>query len=149
MVVLPWVPENCDWGIVVAHDLTKKLGSGQHWNAFFHCTGIFRVIRMNGCSVNYKFYIVCNIGSGAVRKDACTFPGKGIRKRAFFGIRAGNLEVLAEKDLSKSAHADSANTDKMDMKRFMEVYLIHVNLLMLIIFEAIQYSLKEKPSESL
>ena len=26
---------NCDWGIVVAHDLTKKLGSGQHWNAFF------------------------------------------------------------------------------------------------------------------
>ena len=76
-------------------------------------------------------------------------PGKGIRKRAFFGIRAGNLEILAEKDLSKSAHADSANTDKMDMKRFMEVYLIHVNLLMLIIFEAIQYSLKEKPPESL
>ena len=140
---------NCDWGIVVAHDLTKKLGSGQHWNAFFHCTGIFRVIRMNGCSVNYKFYIVCNIGSALSVKDACTFPGKGIRKRAFFGIRAGNLEVLAEKNLSKSAHADSANTDKMDMKRFMEVYLIHVNLLMLIIFEAIQYSLKEKPSESL
>ena len=104
---------------------------------------------MNGCSVNYKFYIVCNIGSALSVKDACTFPGKGIRKRAFFGIRAGNLEILAEKDLSKSAHADSANTDKMDMKRFIEVYLIHVNLLMLIIFEAIQYSLKEKPPESL
>ena len=104
---------------------------------------------MDGCSVNHKLYIVCNIGSALSVKNTCTLLRKRIRKGALLGIRTGYLELLTQKDLSKSAHADSANTDKMDMKRFMEVYLIHVNLLMLIIFEAIQYSLKEKPPESL
>ena len=81
---------------------------------------------MNGCSVNYKFYIVCNIGSALSVKDACTFPGKGIRKRAFFGIRAGNLEILAEKDLSKSAHADSADSDKVNVYWFLKINFIHI-----------------------
>ena len=84
---------------------------------------------MDGCSVNHKLYIVCNIGSALSVKNTCTLLRKRIRKGALLGIRTGYLELLTQKDLSKSAHADSANTDKVNMKRFMKVYLIHINLL--------------------
>ena len=56
----------------------------------------------------------------------------------FIGIggisMSGLAEILLGEDFKVSG-SDSANTDKMDMKRFMEVYLIHVNLLILIIFQ--------------
>ncbi len=44
------------------------------------------------------------------------------------------VEIFFKKDLSKSAHADAADTDEMDMKRFMKVYLIHNNLLIYMLF---------------
>lgn len=34
-------------------------------------------------------------------------------------------KILAEKNLGQSAHADAADTDKMYMKWFVKIYLIH------------------------
>ena len=120
---------NGDRCVIVAHDLSEKLGPGQHWNAFFHSTGIFRIIRMDSSCVNHKLNIVCNIRSTLSVENACALLGQGIGKRALLGIRTGNLKILAKKDFSQATHADSTNTDKVNVKRFMEVYLIHNNLL--------------------
>ena len=36
--------------------------------------------------------------------------------------------MLFEKDFGQAAHTDAADTDKMDMKRFVKVYLIHMEI---------------------
>ena len=104
---------------------------------------------MDCCCIDNDINRILNVGSTLSIVESCTLAFKKGGQRAFFRVGTGDGKALLQENFGQSAHADSANTDKMDMKRFMEVYLIHVNLLMLIIFEAIQYSLKEKPPESL
>ena len=80
---------------------------------------------MDRCCIYHNLYIILDVGGTLSVKDTCSLLGKGIGKRAFFGIRAGNNEIFLKQDLSQSTHTDTANPDKVDMKRFVEVYLIH------------------------
>ena len=120
---------NCDWGIVVAHDLTKQFRTCKHGETLFLRTGEFRIVRMYGCGVDNNFYVVCNIGSTLSVINPGTFFLKGLCQRAGFGIGTGNPEIFFQKDLGKAAHADASDPDEMNMERFMKVYLIHNNLL--------------------
>ena len=40
--------------IVVAHDLSEQLGTGQHRNTGSFCSGKFRIVRVDRCGVNDK-----------------------------------------------------------------------------------------------
>ena len=115
----------CDRGVVIAHDLSEKLRSGEHRDAFLLCTGEFRVVRMDGCCVNNNVNRVLDVGSTLSVVEGSPFFLEKSGQRAFLRVRAGDGESLFQKDLSQSAHADSANTNEMDGDRFMKVYLIH------------------------
>ena len=52
-------------------------------------------------------------------------------------------EILSEKNLSQTAHTDSADANEMDMQRFMKIYLIH-NMVLLILVWAYYTPGKEK-----
>ena len=80
---------------------------------------------MNSRRVNDQLHIICDVRGTLSVENAGTFLRKGIGKRTLLGIRTGNNEILFQKDFCKSAHTDSANADKMNMKGFMKVYLIH------------------------
>ena len=125
---------NGDRCIVVTHDLAEKFRTCEHWEPFFFCTGKFRVVRMDRCCVDNHIDIIFDIGCTlSVVDDGTTFL-ECTCKRTGFGIGTGDTEVFLKKDLGKAAHADAADTDKMNMKRFMKVYLIHNNLLIYVIF---------------
>jgi len=125
---------NCDRSIVVTHDLSEKLGSCQHRETFFLRAGEFRVVRMDGSCINNNLNRIGNIGSALTIVDLCTFAFQKTGQGAFLGVRTGNCETLFQKYFSKSAHTDTANTDKMDRERFMEVYLIHNIISLSLIF---------------
>ena len=115
--------------VVVAHDLSKKLCTCEHWKTFLSGAGEFRVVRMDGCCVYNNIYIILDIGSALSIVNHCTALLQCAGKRAGFCIGAGDPEILFKKNLCKAAHADAADSDKMNVKRFMKVYLIHNNLL--------------------
>ena len=126
---------NCDGSIIVAHDLTKKLRSGQHRNAFFFCTCKFRVIRVNSCCIDNHLNRIGNIGGALTIVNFRTFAFQKTGQRAFFGIRTGNCKTFFKKNFSQSTHTDAADTNEMDGERFMKVYLIHnKNLLIFNVF---------------
>ena len=129
---------NCDGSIIVAHDLTKKLRSGQHRNAFFFCTCKFRVIRVNSCCIDNHLNRIGNIGGALTIVNFRTFAFQKTGQRAFFGIRTGNCKTFFKKNFSQSTHTDAADTNEMDGERFMKVYLIHNKNLL--IFNAFYYT---------
>ena len=125
---------NCDRCIVVTHDLSQELRTGEHWKPFFFCTGKFRVVRVDRCCIDNHIDIILDVGSAlsVIDHSATFFQCAG--QRAGLGIGTGNPEIFFQKDLGKAAHADAADPDEMNMERFMKVYLIHNNLLIYMLF---------------
>ena len=80
---------------------------------------------MDGCCVNNNVNRVLDVGSTLSVVEGSPFFLEKSGQRAFLRVRDGDGESLFQKDLSQSAHADSANTNEMDGDRFMKVYLIH------------------------
>ena len=80
---------------------------------------------MDGCCVDNNINRVLDVGSTLSVVEGSPFFLEKSGQRAFFCVGAGDGESLFQKDLSESAHADSANTNEMDGDRFMKVYLIH------------------------
>ena len=116
---------NSDRSVVVTHDLSQELCSGKHWKSLLDSTCILRIVRMYCCCINNNLKVISDVGSTLAIENMCTFGFQHFGQRAFFGIRSGNSESFFQKNLGKSTHTDTANTDKMDIKRFMKVYLIH------------------------
>ena len=114
-----------DRGIVVAHDLSEKLCPGEHWDSFFLCTGKFRVVRMDCCCIDNDINRILNVGSTLSIVESCTLAFKKGGQRAFFRVGTGDGKALLQENFGQSAHADSANTNKMDGDWFVKVYLIH------------------------
>ena len=125
---------NCDRCIVVPHDLSQKLCTGEHWKPFFFRTGKFRVVRVDRCCIDNHIYIILDVGSALSVIDHSATFFQCVGQRAGFGIGTGNPEIFFQKDLGKAAHADASDPDEMNMERFMKVYLIHNNLLIYMLF---------------
>ena len=77
---------NGNGSFVIAHDLSQKFCTGKHWQSLLYCAGIFRIIRMNGSSVNYQFYLVTDIGSALTVVNSSTFFLQCLGQRAGLGI---------------------------------------------------------------
>ena len=52
---------NSDRCIIISHDLSEKFCTCKHRKSFFLCTGKFRIVRMDSCSVYDNIYVVCDI----------------------------------------------------------------------------------------
>ena len=116
---------NGNRSIIIPHDLPEKLCTCEHWKSFFLCTGKFRVVRMDSCGIYHNIYVIGNVCGTLSVIDGGSLFLQCLGKRTGFGIGTGNDKILAEKNLGQSAHADAADTDKMYMKWFVKIYLIH------------------------
>ena len=87
---------------------------------------------MDCSSVYNSLNGIGNIGGALSVVDFCAFFFQSSGKRAFFCVRAGDSEAFFKKNLSQSAHTDTADADKMNGYRFFEVYLIHSIILLFI-----------------
>ena len=117
---------NSDRCVVIAHDLSEELGPGEHRDAFGCRTGEFRVVRMDSCRIDNDLDRFFNIRSPLTIENLGSALFKRSGKRAFLSIGTGHCEVFLQQDFRKTAHADAADTDKMDMQWFVKVYLIHI-----------------------
>ena len=114
-----------DRHIVVFHELSEKFCTCQHGDLLCNSLHQFRISLVDRSRV----YDTVNAGSDIPGflpvVDMCSFGFELLRKRRFFGIRARNREAFLQQDLGEPAHADPANSDKMNMDRFLKINLIH------------------------
>ena len=110
---------------IVFHNLSKQVCTGEHGNVFFFCAGKFRIVRVNGRSVNHQVHIFLNIRSSLPNINSGAFGFQVFCQIGFFGIRTGNWEIFTQKYFRQSAHTDTADTDKVNMNGFMKINLIH------------------------
>ena len=122
----------CNRHVIIAHDLSQKLGSCEHGKIHLLSFSEFRIVRMDSSSVYNSLNGIGNIGGALSVVDFCAFFFQSSGKRAFFCVRAGDGKSLFKKNLSQSAHTDTADANKMNSHRFFEVYLIHSIILLFI-----------------
>ena len=89
---------------------------------------IFRVIRMDGGGIDHKLHIVFDVfrllRPAVVDGGSLAFQAFGQRRAA--PVRAGHGKAFGKQDLRKTAHADAADADEIDMDRTAEIYLINI-----------------------
>ena len=85
---------------------------------------------MDRSGVNHQINAVNDVGCARSVEDLCTFFGQVICQCAFLGIRTGYGESLFQKNLGKTAHADTADTNKMYVNRFCKINRIHIGVLL-------------------
>ena len=117
---------NCNRLTVVLHNLTEKVCAGHHRNSPALCLLKLRVVRVYSCRVYNKLYLVRDVLCTLSIHDFCAVRGKLIRQLRLVSIRTADMKFFLKKNLSKSAHADSSDSDKMYCQRFFEIYLIHM-----------------------
>ena len=115
-----------DGKTVILHDLSQELCPGQHGKTQGNGPCVFRVVRMNGCRIDHKTGAFFNIGCALSVEDPGSFVRKSPGQRRFLTVRAGNGKSFFHKDLGESAHADPADSDKVDVNRILKLYLVHM-----------------------
>ena len=118
-----------DGFLIVFHELSEKLGSGEDRQVLRRCRCVLRVIRVNSCCVYNSVDIVGNVLRPLPVDDLCAVGGELVGELGLVGIRAAYCESSLQQDLSQSAHADSANANKVNMFWFIKIDLIHRSLL--------------------
>ena len=101
--------------VVVVHDLSKQFCTGEHWQSLGSGLCKFRIIRMDCGCVDNQINAGNDIFSTLSIKNLCTFGCEHAGKIGFFCIGPGNRKAFFQKNFSESAHADSANSDKVNM----------------------------------
>ena len=84
---------------------------------------------MNSCCVYNSVDIVGNVLRPLPVDDLCAVDGELVGELGLMGIRAAYCESSLQQDLSQSTHADSADSDKVNMFWFIKIDLIHRSLL--------------------
>ena len=118
-----------DGFLIVFHELSEKLRSGEDREILCRCCRVLRVIRVNSCRVYNSVDIVGNVLRPLPVDDLCAVGGELVGELGLVGIRAAYCESSLQQDLSQSAHADSANANKVNMFWFIKIDLIHRSLL--------------------
>ena len=118
-----------DGFLIVFHELSEKLCSGKDRQILRRCRRVLRVIRVNSCCVYNSVDIVGNVLRPLPVDDLCAVDGELVGELGLMGIRAAYCESSLQQDLSQSAHADSADSDKVNMFWFIKIDLIHRSLL--------------------
>ena len=72
---------------------------------------------MDGCGIYHQIDVVSDIFRTLADGDACSLCFQMAGKLAGFLIGTGDGEISGQKDLCQRAHADTADTDKMNMYR--------------------------------
>ena len=85
---------NGDRSIIVAHDLSEQLSTGQHRNAGSFGGGKFRVVRMNGCRIDNEIGSGKNIFGFLTVENLCAKRSQVTGQIALLCIRAGNSKVF-------------------------------------------------------
>ena len=111
---------------VVAHDLTEQFGSVHVRDAFTDNSLEFRIVRMDCSSIDDQINIVGDVFSFLSIDDRRAMMFKFFSNRRGFHIRTGDGKTAFKKDLCQTAHADAANTHKMDFYRTVKVNFIHI-----------------------
>ena len=118
-----------DGFLIVFHELSEKLCSGEDRQVLRRCRRVLRVIRVNSCCVYNSVDIVGNVLRPLPVDDLCAVDGELVGELGFMGIGAAYCESSLQQDLSQSTHADSADSDKVNMFWFIKIDLIHRSLL--------------------
>ena len=85
---------NGDRCIVVAHDLSEQLGTGQHRNTGSFCSGKFRIVRMDGCGINNKVGSRKNVFCLLTVENLCAKRSQVAGQVTFFCIGTGNCKAF-------------------------------------------------------
>ena len=80
---------------------------------------------MHGCGVNHQVHIIGNIGCRLAIHHLCSGCCQMFGQLALMGIGAAHAKSLPHQDLCKAAHADTADSDKVNGNGFLKIYLIH------------------------
>ena len=80
---------------------------------------------MNRGSVDHKVDVIGNVGCSLTVHHLCSGCCKMVGQLALMGVRAAHAKFLPHQDLCKAAHADTADSDKMNGNGFLKIYLIH------------------------
>ena len=118
-----------DGFLIVFHELSEKLCSGEDRQVLRRCRRVLRVIRVNSCCVYNSVDIVGNVLRPLPVDDLCAVGGELVGELGLMGIRAAYCESSLQQDLSQSAHADSADSDKVNVFWFIKIDMIHRCLL--------------------
>ena len=85
---------NGDRCIVVAHDLSEQLGTGQHRNAGSFGSGKLRVVRVDRCSINDKVDARNDIFRLLAVENLCAKRSQVAGQVTFLCIGAGNRKIF-------------------------------------------------------
>ena len=111
---------------VIPHQLSQKLRPCQDRKAAPNRLCIFRIIRMNRRGIDDSIDIICNIFRLLAIGNPRPMALQLICQFGFMGIRSGNLKSAFQKDLRKSAHADAADPNKVNVARLVKMNVIHI-----------------------
>ena len=103
--------------LIIGHKLPKKLCTCQHRNTSSDCFGVFWIVRVNGCGVYNQIDTVFYIRSALSVENLCPGCSKPFGQIRFAAVRSGYRESAIQKDGSKTAHTNAADSDKMNMNR--------------------------------
>ena len=118
-----------DGFLIVFHELSEKLCSGKDRQILRRCRRVLRVIRVDCRCIYNSVDIVSNVLRPLPVDDLCAVGGELIGELGFMGIGAAYCESSLQQDLSQSAHADSADSDKVNVFWFIKIDMIHRCLL--------------------
>ncbi len=101
--------------LIILHKLTQQLCPGKTGEMHFPGGGIFGIVLMDGAGENNAVDVSGNIiGSLSIKySDASCLQHIG--QRASGPVRTGHLKACVSQDFRQAAHADAADTHKVDM----------------------------------
>ena len=114
-----------DGKMVILHQLAQQLRPAQGRDPFFMHGYILRIVGVNGSCKDCKINVVGDVFGALADKYLDTRVLQLLCGCGFTSVRTGYCKTLTDQNLCQAAHGYSADSDKKDVDRFLEIYLIH------------------------
>ena len=117
---------------------------------------------MHGCSVDHQVDVIGDVGCCLTVHNLRSGCCQMVSQLTLMGVRTADAKALPHQNLCQAAHADAADSNKMNSNGFLKIYLIHTgfhpflmfilflyNMLLHILFLFTSFSMKSQCFSSL